>query len=145
LIANENNAPPRVDWWYGQVTHEEPTGGEGNIFTEYQELAVRVWNTGADLDTAETNTRILKNNLLVALREVSLKSFSGGLRVGSFNWSEEQHEHFGRWLEGTVEIPLPVPARAQEYVTIEQVGFKGIALLTDEETVCEDNFDDPPP
>jgi hypothetical protein len=140
LVANEQHAPPRIDWWYGRIRHVEPT--TGNIYTELQDLEVRVWHTGDDLDAAETNTRTLKNNLLAAAREIAIKSYTGALEVGDFDWSEERHTNHGRWLQGTLTIPLPVPPRVQGYLRITQVGTKGTAVLSTDETVCNDNFDD---
>lgn len=148
LDKNKHSRPGRVEWTYGSIAHEAPTAG--NIYTEHQELIVTLWHKGENQDESETNTRTLKNNLLVAVREIALKSFSGGIRVGNFDWLEEAHMHLGRKLEGAIEVPLPVPPRVQKTTVITEVGFRGIAALGTpeapvEEVVCEDNFEDPEP
>jgi hypothetical protein len=140
LEKNQHGDAPRIEWEYGSITHEEPTAG--NIYTEHQELVVTLWHSGADQDEAETNTRLLKNDLLRAAREVSLNTYVGGLRVGRFNWIEEANVHLGRKLEGTIEIPLAVPPTPhKQTVTILEVGTRGIAALEGgDEVVSNKNF-----
>ena len=139
LGFDENTAPPRLDWRYGRIRHQEPT--TGNIYTEFQELVVQVWGSaGASQDESETNTRVLKNWLLAAAREVALTNFAEAIEVADFDWSEEAHMDHGRWLEGSFFVPLPVSGRNQVLATIATVGVKGIAVLTVDESICDDNF-----
>lgn len=140
LDADENTKPPRIDWWYGSLQTVAPTNG--NIYTLNQDLIVRVWSVGADVDETETNTIDLLLKLLAAAREVALATFSGVQEPDKFDWSDEQHHTYGRWLEGIITIPISVPKRGELFANITTVGVKGNAVIAGvEEVVCDDNFE----
>ena len=128
LTLAENDSPPIIKWVYGDIDHDAPVES-GNIYTENQALIVHIWHAGADLDAAETNTRTLKNNLLIAARDVAQTSYAKQLAVGTFKWITPAHSHKGRSLVGELAIPLPVSARAQTFADIESVDLTGKATI----------------
>jgi hypothetical protein len=129
---SEHDAPPVIKWRYGGIDHDEPEAA-GSIFTETQQLWVKIWHSGGERDSgvAEQNTRTLKNNLLVAAREVAAEMFIGSelrpMSPGPFEWAEEANVHLGRALIGSLTVRMPVPGRVIATVQIDQVQHLGHA------------------
>lgn len=142
----EQDSPPIIKWAYGTISHDQAVAA-GSIYSEIQQLIVRVWHFGEDQDEAETNTRTLKNNLLLAAREVA----TGGtldilsrLTVGDFEWAEEAHNRHGRWLEGSLFIRLAVPDQPVSTVLIESTQYDARAKYADSSTELIASVVDPP-
>lgn len=137
LTWAEHDEPPIIKWRYGDIAHEPPEKN-GDIYSEVQDLEVRIWAVGNDQDESETNTRELKNALLIAAREASQGRFLGLLTVGTFRWGEEAHGKLGRYLDGTLSIHLPVPNRTLKLVKVTAVEAPGYLQSTtdpDQETL----------
>jgi hypothetical protein len=124
LTYAEHDRPPIIKWAYGDITHL-PAEKLGDIGTELQDLEIHIWAAGIDQDESETKTRILKNQLLIAARLASQVKYLGMMSFGAFRWGEEAHERLGRWLDGTITIPLPVPNYTKTFVVIESVEAPG--------------------
>jgi hypothetical protein len=133
---SEHDKPPFIKWRYGAISHSEPQTS-GSIFTETQQLWVKIWHSGGERDSgvAEENTRTLKNALLVAARDTAQSMFpasdSPPMTPAEFEWVEEANVHLGRALIGTLTIDIPVAAEAFEFVTIIKVQHIGHADYAD--------------
>jgi hypothetical protein len=133
---SEHDKPPVIKWRYGAITHSAPQTA-GSIFTETQQLLVKIWHSGGERDSgvAEENTRTLKNALLVAARDAAQSMFpaseSPPMTPAEFEWVEEANRHLGRALVGTLTIDIPVPSAPDEFVIITRVRHIGHAEYTD--------------
>jgi hypothetical protein len=109
LTFAHNDAPPIIKWRFGRITHE-PSTVVGSIGTEVQELTVRIWHVGADPDESEANTRTLKNQLMLACRQIAQQTeIPDPIAFSEFDWNEEAHVKHGRFLEGTIDVKFAMP------------------------------------
>ena len=114
----EQDEPPIVKWSFGRIRHLQAMQGE-SIGTEVQELELRIWGAGVDQDESESVARTLKNQLLLACRQVAQRSqIPEPIEFGDFDWIEESHTDLGRALEGSVSMRFAVPAQVFDEVTV---------------------------
>lgn len=109
----ENGSTPRIEWRYGSGRHEpsQRTGDiSGAYWTDIQPLIARCWGGNRG------DTRILKNNLLLACREIGN---GATVRPGRYEWITEDgnNNELGSCLDVWIEIYLPVLSEPTAFPT----------------------------